>query len=108
MDKYLNLFIKNVERYAKGKSNYEISKLSGVSNSALSLYFSKKRAPSLESIVAISDALKIEPYQLLKDDSEKNIPSDILEMLENQSDTVYETIRTMLNALNAAKSKAVK
>lgn len=108
MSKYLNLFIKNIQHYAPNKSNYELAKLTGVSASALGLYFSKKRSPSLETIVSIAEGLNIEPYQLIKDDKEKAIPADIIHLLENQSDTVYDTIRTILNALNQQQKKKVR
>lgn len=89
-------------------SNYELAKVTGVSASAIGLYFSKKRSPSLETIVAIAEGLNVEPYQLIRDDRKKAIPADIIHLLENQSDTVYDTIRTMLNALNQQQKKKAK
>lgn len=104
MDKYSKVFIKNIKRYASNLSAYEISKISGVSQAALSNYFSGERLPTLEIIIKISKSLNIEPYQLIKDSEEKNIPTDIINMLEGQSDAVYDTIRTMLKALESQRS----
>lgn len=108
VSKYLNILIKNIRRIAPEMSNYELSKLSGVSQSVLGRYESGERSPSLETIVSIANALNVEPYQLLKSEEEKNIPTDILQMLDGQSDTVYDTIRTMLNALNQREKKKAK
>lgn len=108
MDKYLNLFIKNVQHYAPNRSRADISEASGVSQAALSRIFSKEQAPSLETIIKVAEALHIEPAALITDRASKNIPSDILNLLENQPEIVYDTIRTMLNALNQQQKRKAK
>lgn len=105
MSKYLSLLAKNIQLYASGKSINEISKLSGVPQSTISRLISEQSNPSLDTIEKIADGIGVEPSTLLIDKiSIKNksysIPSDIIEMLDGQSETVYDTIRTMLKALN--------
>lgn len=105
MSKYLNLFVENLRHYAPESSNYELSKMSGVSQSSLSMYLAQRRSPSLETIVALAAALRVEPADLISDRRKKNIPADIIEMLDGQDEEVYETIRIMLKALGPKNKK---
>lgn len=108
MDKPLELLIKNIKRYAPNLTNYQISKLSGVSESSLSAYFTGQRIPSIEIVFKLANGLKIHPYQLLMDEEEKNIPADIMGLLEDQPESVYESIRTILKTFNSVKKEDKK
>ena len=68
----------------------------------------KQTNPSLDTVDKFAEALHVHPSDLIADTAEKKIPADILNLLENQSETVYDTIRTMLNALNQQQKKKVK
>lgn len=105
MDKALELLRKNIKRFAPEISNYQLARLCEISDSALSNYFSGQRMPSLEIVFKIAKGLNVQPWELLVDSDEKNIPADILEMLENQPDSVYESIRSILKTFNAVSGK---
>lgn len=108
MSKYLNLFTDNIRHYAKEMNNNQLSIKSGVSPATISQLMSGKRNPTLEVIVKLAAALRVEPSDLLAETKENKLPADILEMLENLSPTGIETIRTLLNALNQNQKSSKK
>lgn len=104
----LDLLINNIEHYASNLTITEVLRDAGIPHSTVSRILNKKTNPTLDTIDKIATALNIKPADLLADRKEKNIPADILKLLENQSETVYDTIRMMLNALNQQQKKKVK
>lgn len=106
MPKYLKLFVKNIQRCAHGWTNTELAERSGISQATISLLMREQRNPTLDVVVKLAEAVGVKPHELLMDDkSSSTVPPDIINLLENQSETVYETIRTMLHALNQQPKK---
>lgn len=106
MRETLDIFLDNVRKLLGDKSNYWLSKESGVTQGTLSRLMNKTINPTLDSIVRIAKALKVSPADLLTDNGEIKIPADILQNLENQSPATYEAIRGMLTALKREKFKS--
>lgn len=107
MSKSLNILVKNIERFAQGSNYFQISKASGVPSSTFSRIINKQTNPNLETIDKIAASLNVEPFELIKESAKEkiDIPADILSMLKGQPDTVYDTIRVMLKALNKSDIK---
>lgn len=59
-------------RISSNLSQDELSELSGVSADYISLIERGKRTPSIKRLCMIADALGVEPYQLLKNNLQKN------------------------------------
>lgn len=108
MSKLLNVLVNNIKHYASGTSLNDLSKISGVPQSTLSRLFSEQTNPSLDTIEKVAIGLNTEPYTLLIDKIGFNkrsysIPPDIMELLDNQPDSVYDSIRTILKTFNSVK-----
>jgi transcriptional regulator with XRE-family HTH domain len=109
MDKYLKIFIKNIERFAPDWSSYKLAKEAGVSQATLSSIYSGRSNPSLETIVKLANCFQVKPGDLLNDQSESTIPPDLKLLMENQSEAFYETVRNLaLMMKNSDSKKRVK
>ena len=104
MSKLSKIFIDNVKESLAGKSDYWLSKESGLSNATISRLMSGKMKPALDSVEAIAEALAVDAADLLKEE-QGDIPPDIIKLLRSQDAFVYDAIRGMLKPLAAAKKK---
>lgn len=110
MSKCLNVLSKNVQHYASGKSLNDISKLSGVPQSTISRLVSEQSNPSLDTIEKLAIGLDVEPYVLLVDRSNLKlnsyaVPDDLMLMLSDQPEAIYDSIRTILKTYQSVKKE---
>lgn len=107
MTKSATVFLDNLEEYLGNRTAYWLAKTSGLSQATISRILGKKMVPALESVDAIAKALEINPWIMVTPKAAKktSIPPDILKMLENQPDVVYQTVRGMLQPLTKTKGK---
>ena len=110
MSKSLNILVKNIERFAQGTNFFQISKASNVPSSTFSRILNKQSSPSLETLDKIAEALNVDTYELIQEDSKDNssIPADIHLMLRDQPEAVYDTIRTILKTYQSVKKENKK
>lgn len=108
MSKLTEVFGKNLMLRMGKMSQRQLSIESKVNQGSLSQILSGNGNPSLETVEAISKALGAHPSILLGGSDGKiyEVPQDILEMLEDQSPAVYDTIRMFLKTLDIEKKKA--
>lgn len=107
MSKLLDVFRNNVLMHMGDRSQRWLSQTSGVNQGSLSQLLSGQGNPSLETIEALAKALDVTPATLLGGTDGKvfNVPKDILDLLENETPTVYDTIRLMLKTLKSQRKK---
>lgn len=110
MSKLQEIFRKNVLLHLGDRSKNWLAKESGLNSGSIQTALSPDGNATVKTIEAIADALQIHPAVLLGGTEGKtlNIPNDILEMLDNESPIVHDTIRTLLKALNSERDKRNK
>lgn len=107
MSKSLDILCDNLTKLLGGRSNYWLSQESGMNQGTLSRIRAKTLNPSLETVEAMADALKVTAAELITKDAKPSIPADIIESLEGQSNTVYDAIRMMMKAFVKEKAPIV-
>ncbi|MAR57321.1 MAG: hypothetical protein CMM93_09135 [Rickettsiales bacterium] len=69
--KRLNLEKIDSMREARGWSRNELARRANMSGGGLSLLFSERRAPTLETALALAEAFEVNLYELLEDDCDQ-------------------------------------
>lgn len=98
-------FIQNLKEVLGERSGYWLSKQTGISQAAISRLFSGQHAPSLATIERLANTLGVNPHELIKEPKFKTnetlaVPHDLLRLLEDQDNQVYDAIRAILRALS--------
>lgn len=96
--KLLKLFINNVHKLLNGRSNYWLSKESGLSQSTLSRLMSGEASPSLESLEAISMAFEVTPASLISEDKPQKM--QIQKTVKHELDAgQFEAIKSIVREM---------
>lgn len=102
------IFIANFKKVLGNRTAYWIAKESGISQTTALRILKGEMHPSLESIESIARGLGVDAFELLIPDTpaKSGIPSDILNLLDDQPDIVYDAVRAILAALPKKKKRS--
>ncbi len=94
-----DIFIRRVKEILGKRTAYWLAQATELPPATLSRILSGKMNPTIKMVGVIADGLKVRASDLLHDGKEDAIPPDILVMLADQPDFVYEAVRGMLAPL---------
>ena len=93
------LFIHRVKKLLGKRSAYWLSQECGLTQATLSRILTGKMNPSLKIIEKIAGGIGVPASSLLDSGKDETIPPDLLVLLSDQPEFVYEAVRGMLKPL---------
>ena len=100
---------KNLKRYTKGLTQYQLSDMTGIPVSTLSGYFAMRSTPNAGNVQKIADALHIKKSDIDPrfSDSLLNQETEITELTQRDEREIESDLEDMMNSVSSAAYTAV-
>lgn len=98
-----DIFIRRVKQVLGKRTAYSLAQETELPAATLSRILSGKMNPTIKMIEIIASGLHVRPSDLLHEGDDESVPPDLLVLLADQPEFVYEAVRGMLKPLQKKK-----